>query len=82
MSAKDKKLYSHFQGAHQISCDTIVFNLILIAFHNHSALVIMVLESMIFRINQIKKGERKTSYQKNVSTEIFFTWLDAIILLV
>ena len=42
----------------------------------------MVLESMIFRRNHIKKGERKLTYQKYVSSEIFFTWLDAIILLV
>ena len=42
----------------------------------------MGLESMIFRRNHIKKGERKLTYQKYVSSEIFFTWLDAIILLV
>ena len=35
---------------------------------------------MIFRINHIKKGEREVTYQKYVSSEIFFTWLDAIIL--
>ena len=48
-------------------------SLIFIAFHNQSAIVTTVLESMIFRRNHIKKGERKLTYQKYVSSEIFFT---------
>ena len=39
-------------------------SLIFITFHDQSALVTMVLESMIFRRNHIKKGERKITYQK------------------